>query len=417
MLKTGSSIFRDNTEGSGAGLIDDPAFTGASISRCPDGTDTQQNNLDLSLHLSTPGAANACLPAVVINEMDYDQPGTDTAEFIEIRNNDLTAVDLSTLSLEFVNGSGGGAAQYRLFTLSAVLLAPGDYFVLCANAANTPNCDQDVTPETDLIQNGAPDALALRFGATLIDAVSYEGNTGAPYTEGSGTGLLDDGVSATQGIARCADGVDTHVNNVDLSLRSITPGAANNCVTDVPPTVASTNPLNGATDASISTNITINFSEDVTATGAWYDITCSLSGAHTAVVSGGLSSYTLNPDTDFANGDVCTVTIVAAGVTDLDGTIDNMAADYVFSFSAFDVCAQTFTPIYDIQGSGPAAAIIGTVTTPAPLTASSSSTAITTTSIWVRSSASPARLESLKTKRKSAPSHPSPPAAQAPSPR
>ena len=34
------------------------------------------------------------------------------------------------------------------------------YFVLCGDAANTPNCDMDVSPNTNLIQNGA-DAVAL----------------------------------------------------------------------------------------------------------------------------------------------------------------------------------------------------------------------------------------------------------------
>ena len=62
---------------------------------------------------------------------------------------------------------------------------------------------------------------------TLWDAVSYEGNTGAPYTEGSGTGLDDNGVSANSGISRYPDGTDTNVNNVDLSVRCITPGTAN----------------------------------------------------------------------------------------------------------------------------------------------------------------------------------------------
>lgn len=349
------------TEGSGVGLLDDPAFTGAGISRCADGVDTNQNNVDFSLRRITPGAANACLPAVVINEIDYDQPGTDAAEFIEIRNNDLFSFDLSSFTLELVNGSG--TLVYQTITLSSVSLAPNDYYVVCANAANTANCDQDVTPDTNLVQNGAPDAVGLRYNGTLIDAVSYEGDTGAPYTEGSGTGLTDDGVSATQGISRCPDGADTNQNNVDLSVRTITPGAASDCAVDVPPTVASTSPINGATDVALAANILVNFSEAVTVSGSWYDVSCSVSGAHTAVVSGGPQNYTLNPDVDFIGGETCTVTVTAANVTDQDGAPDNMAADYSWSFTPLDVCAAAYTPIYAIQGSGLAAAITGTVST------------------------------------------------------
>ena len=44
---------------------------------------------------------------LVINEIDYDQPSTDTAEFIEIRNNGSSPVDLAGWTLELVNGNGG----------------------------------------------------------------------------------------------------------------------------------------------------------------------------------------------------------------------------------------------------------------------------------------------------------------------
>ena len=63
----------------------------------------------------------------------------------------------------------------------------------------------------------------------LVDTVSYEGDTVAPYTEGSGTGLEDPGTAGSDflGISRFPDGVDTDINNVDFSLRCITPGGAN----------------------------------------------------------------------------------------------------------------------------------------------------------------------------------------------
>ena len=223
------------TEGSGVGLEDDPAIDNSGISRFPDGSDTDQNNVDLSPRCATPGAENTsettdCVPppAVVINEIDYDQAGTDTAEFLELKNTGGEAVDLSGWTVELVNGTGGGAAIYQTIALPAVSLAGGDYFVVCGNAANTPECDLDVTPDSNLIQNGAPDAVGLRdAGGVLVDAVSYEGDTGAPYTEGSGAGLEDDPGIDYSGISRLPDGIDTDQNNVDLSQRCSTPGAEN----------------------------------------------------------------------------------------------------------------------------------------------------------------------------------------------
>lgn len=324
---------------------------------------------DSSWSFDTVSAATAA--ALVINEIDYDQPSTDTAEFVEVRNNDSVSVDLSSYSIEMINGNAGGATQYRLFALPVVNLAPGDYFVLCANNATVANCDLDVTPETDLIQNGAPDAVALLFNGSVVDTVSYEGNTGSPYTEGSGIGLEDPGTtsSVNLGISRLPDGVDTNQNNVDLSTRCITPGEANSTSNsacaggDIPPTVASTNPTNGTTNVSTSGNIDINFSENVAVTGSWFSISCANSGAHTATVSGGPQNYTLNPDADFAFSESCTVTVFAANVADQDGTPDNMAANFVFSFTTGEVqlCGDPATFIHTIQGSGLTSPMSGTL--------------------------------------------------------
>jgi len=215
----------------------DGSFTPSGTFRCPDApTGSFDNNqLTFSPLNGTPGIANDCsLPTpelLVINEIDYDQPGTDAAEFVEIRNNDSVSVDLSAYSLVFVNGNGG--AVYDTIPLPPVNLAAGDYFVVCANAATVANCDLDDGPDTNFIQNGAPDAVTLYFGSTLVDTVSYEGDTVAPYTEGTGAGLVDNAASATEGISRCPDGSDTNQNNVDFSLREITPGAENTCVTPV----------------------------------------------------------------------------------------------------------------------------------------------------------------------------------------
>jgi predicted extracellular nuclease len=182
-----------------------------------------------------PLVAGAVSTSLVINEVDYDQPGTDAAEFLELKNVGTSAVDLSGWTVELVNGSGGGAVVYDTISLPAVSLAVGGYFVVCANATTTLNCDLDDGPDTNFIQNGSPDGIGLRSSGVLVDAVSYEGDTGAPYTEGSGTGLDDAGIDGS--IGRCADGGDTDQNNVDFAFASTsTPGATNACPI-IPPTV------------------------------------------------------------------------------------------------------------------------------------------------------------------------------------
>jgi methionine-rich copper-binding protein CopC len=107
---------------------------------------------------------------------------------------------------------------------------------------------------------------------------------------------------------------------------------------DAAPSVSSTTPTNGATNQTTNTDITITFSEPVNVTGNWFQIVCGSSGTRNVadtVVTGGPTTFTINPNTDFATGETCTVTVFAAQVTDQDASDppDNMAANFVFSFT------------------------------------------------------------------------------------
>jgi uncharacterized repeat protein (TIGR01451 family) len=171
-------------------------------------------------------ARNSLASSLVINEIDYDQPGTDLAEFIELKNTGSTAINLDPFVLELVDGDGGGALVYQALDLPDFSLAPDAYYVICTDAAQVANCDLE---SITWIENGVPDAVALVLDGAIFDAVSYGGDTAGGYTEGSGEGLLDNGSLGNEyaSIARYPDGVDTGVNNADFSLRCITPGTQN----------------------------------------------------------------------------------------------------------------------------------------------------------------------------------------------
>lgn len=178
---------------------------------------------------SRPQSAFLGVNPVVINEIDYDQVGADVAEFVELKNVGAGPINLDNFAVELVNGNAGGAAVYDTIDLPNVNLAAGDYYVICANTATVINCDLDDGPDTDFMQNGAPDAVGLRNSGVLVDAVSYEGNTGAPYTENTGVPVAaaDSNTVAFIGLSRSPDGTDTNNNSVDLSIRCISPGGAN----------------------------------------------------------------------------------------------------------------------------------------------------------------------------------------------
>lgn len=118
--------------------------------------------------------------------------------------------------------------------------------------------------------------------------------------------------------------------------------------TDQAPTVTATTPTNGAVDQAANTNISVTFSEPVNVGATWFQIVCTVSGTRNVsdtVVGGGPTTFTIDPNTNFTGGESCTVTINAAQVTDQDGgdPPDNMAANFVFSFSIDNAPTVTAT--------------------------------------------------------------------------
>lgn len=165
--------------------------------------------------------------AVMINEIDYDQPGSDSAEFIELFNLDINPVALAGYTLELVNGSNG--SSYNSFDLTGLTIAANGYLVVCGGTQTVANCNIDVAPG-GWIQNGGRDgdAVALLLGTTLVDAAAYE-STGSflgSYGEGNSFTTADSN-SVIMSIARLPDGIDTNLNANDFNSACITPGSAN----------------------------------------------------------------------------------------------------------------------------------------------------------------------------------------------
>ena len=319
--------------------------------------------------------AGAVSPNLVVSQV-YGGGGnsgaTFTHDFIEIFNRGTTTVSTSGWSVQYTSASGTGtfgSATNLITELPAIDVAPGQY-VLVQEASNAavglPLPTPDVTDATPINMAGAAGKVALvsdqtalgcNGGSTPCDAsqlariVDLVGYGTANFFEGSGpTGATSNTTAAVRNGGGCADSDD---NAADFTVGTPTPRntatTAAPCVGDAAPSVSSTTPANGAVGVPVDSDITIDFSENVDVTGSWFSISCATSGAHTAIASGGSQSFTLNPDVDFAQGESCTVTIVAAQVADQDASDppDTMASDRVFSFT-------TFAPppaIAEIQGA------------------------------------------------------------------
>ncbi|PJF25848.1 MAG: hypothetical protein CUN53_10690, partial [Phototrophicales bacterium] len=324
----------------------------------------------LLVSLSFSVSAQAPADFIVINELDSDTPGTDALEFIELYDGGVGNTPLDGLVLVAYNGSNDLSYALSPFTsidLDGYSTDANGYFLI-GNAGVT---GVDIVINGNTLQNGQ-DAVALYIGngsdfptntpvttVNLVDAVVYDTddpddpgllvllNPGQPQVNESANGN-----SATDSISRCPNGQGGQRNTEGWVTGPPSPKAANPC--DLPPSVVSTAPGNGAVDVAPNQSIAITFSEAVTVTGEWFTIVCTSSGAHTASVTGGSSTFALLPAPDFNAGEDCTVTLLAAQIADRDGTPDNMAANFSFTFTiaSGDICTGSFTPIYTLQENG-----------------------------------------------------------------
>jgi len=177
---------------------------------------------------------------VIINEVDADTPGTDTAEFVELFDGGAGNTALDGLVVVFFNGSTD--LSYAAFDLDGFATDANGYFTL----GNAPG--SDLVFAGNLLQNGA-DAVALYAG----DASSFPANTPVTTTNLQdaivyGTDDADDAgllallnagqpqanESDTQSSQRCPNGSGGARNTSTYSQGAPTPDGPNSCAP--PPT-------------------------------------------------------------------------------------------------------------------------------------------------------------------------------------
>ena len=317
-----------------------------------------------------------------------------THDYIEIFNGGAAAISLNGLSLQYASATGTGffgASATQLTELPDVLLQPGQYFLVQEAGGTTGVAlpTPDLIDATPIAMSGTSGKVIIATGTTslgcnggttpcspdqlarIVDLIGY----GTPdFYETTPAPVLSNTLSDSRAGGGC---IDTDNNGADFSAGA--PSARNTstivniCAGDAAPAVGSTTPANNATGIAVDANLTLNFSEAVNVAADWYSLSCATSGTHTAVVSGGPSSYTLNPDVDFTNSETCSVTVDASKVTDQDTNDppDTMAANYTFSFTtvATSACGLPYSAIHDIQGTLDIPALTGVQTTEGVVTA------------------------------------------------
>ena len=180
-------------------------------------------------------AAAASQAAIVINEIDYDNVGTDTGEFIELYNPDSSAQSLTGFSLVLFNGSTTANTAYRTIALTGSIPAGGYFTIGTLAGSNILGTSLTPSASQDLIQNGSPDSLGIYTGTAPTSATAT--NLVA------GTGITYEGTNATtpvEFLLAAPTAAEFDLNSINASLSRIpngtgafaltgtpTPGAAN----------------------------------------------------------------------------------------------------------------------------------------------------------------------------------------------
>jgi endonuclease I len=274
-------------------------------------------------HLSAPMlgvltmlAAFSARAEVFINEIHYDNSGTDSGERIEVV---ATAGEtLSSYRIYLYNGTGATTAA----TFYDNDLVPAGSLVNCGAQVRIAT----ITYPSNGIQNGASDGIALvNPSGGLVKFISYEGAIRA--SNGPAAGVTSTNLSVSE--------TDTTASNTSLQLGGTGTGSANftwrssatqtfgKCNTaqvfsapNPPPVVTSITPANGSTGVPAASNIVVNFSESVTASAGAFTLNCSASGARALTWPSTGSSITVSHNGALVGGETCTFTAVAANIRD-----------------------------------------------------------------------------------------------------
>lgn len=200
-------------------------------------------NLFISLILMT----SVTFGQLFINEIDYDQAGTDASEYLELAG---PAGTYNSVVVELVNGNNNSV--YQTADLGSITLTDesngyGFYVIGVAGVENL-----DITPAgwpaTNLIQNGAPDAIVLRVGGNIVDAIAYEGE------------MVDADGNAMESAEGDFSGVDSSMSRIGIDgspweYGPFSPGAVNTNQT-FDPTVNYPPAANAGPDQSVESGAT-----------------------------------------------------------------------------------------------------------------------------------------------------------------
>jgi endonuclease G len=377
LLNPGQPSVNENAGGSG---------TTHSNMRCENGSGGALNTSTYRPGTPSPDAANTTCPSlpapgdstIVISQL-YGGGGNGGAtyhnDYVELYNRGAAPVDITGWSLQYASATGS-AWDFNRQPLAGSIV-PGEYY-LVALAAQANSTEGAPLPPANitgglinmsatagkiaLVDNFVPLAgLCPKYSVHLRDLVGYgttascrEGTTNAPAAS-----------NTTALFRKLGGATDTDQNSSDFQTGAPSPRQTAPIV-ELGPYLINTDPQTDATDAPRDATIVVTFTEPVTVSGSWFNITCATSGPHNdATTAGGGNNHYITPNVNFVPGEECSVTIFASQISDVDTddsgpNSDHLTADYSWSFTVVSGTAPPYTPDVHLTFGNPTAATADT---------------------------------------------------------
>ena len=277
--------------------------------------------------------------------------GSSNNKALEIFNGTGASVDLAAGQYRVEMYFNGSTTPGLIINLTGTV-ANGDVFVLAHSSAAAAILAQADQTNGSGWFNGN-DAVVLRKGPAAGTVVDSIGRVGVdPGTEwGTGPTSTADNTLRRKTAITAGDTIPNDAFAPSTEWDGVATDLIGGLGSHRLPFVEVTTPANNATGVATNANIVITFGEPVTLSGTPFTLSCATTGAHTLAVSGGPTTYTLDPSPDFTFSESCTLTVVAANVKDTDDTPDAMPANYLLAFTIAGPPQPGPDRIRDIQGA------------------------------------------------------------------
>lgn len=284
-------------------------------------------------------AVPAAQAAVFVNELHYDDATAagDTGEAVEIVA--TAGESLSGYTLYLYNGASPGAA--KVYSQSAV---PAGSLVSCGSQVRIAT----VGYASNGIQNGPNDGLALVDGnGQVVQFLSYEGAITA--ADGPAAGMTSSNLPVSEGNDTAA-GTSLQLGGSGeqaaqfqwAASQAQTFGACNlgqqftgsGSGTGTAPTVTATSPSAGTQDFPVAGDLSVGFSEAVSAATGAFALSCSASGDVALAWPASGTRFALTTGATLQPGESCVLAVNAAAIADSDGLHPAADLDVDFKVAA-----------------------------------------------------------------------------------